>query len=97
MKEVDNGNVITKTTVDAFEKIIKDMNAFAGVTENVRTGALGAAEAMKEVERGIDQISEVTQQNAAASEESSAVSEELAAKAQELESQVNRFKLHKEI
>jgi len=97
VQEVDNGNAITKTTVTAFEKIIKDMNMFAGVTENVRTGALSAAEAMKEVERGIEQISEVTQQNAAASEESSAVSEELAAKAEELESQVRRFKLTEEI
>lgn len=93
VEEVDNGNAITKTTVEAFEKIIKDLNAFADVTETVRTGSLGAAEAMKEVESGIDQISEVTQQNAAASEESSAVSEELAAKAEELASQVRRFKL----
>ena len=96
VEEVDNGNAITKTTVEAFENIIKDLNAFADMTENVRTGSLGAAEAMKEVERGIDQISEVTQQNAAASQESSAVSEELAAKAEELASQVRRFKLLEE-
>lgn len=96
VEEVDNGNAITKTTVEAFEKIIKDLNAFADVTETVRAGSLGAAEAMKEVESGIDQISEVTQQNAAASEESSAVSEELAAKAEELASQVRRFKLNDE-
>ncbi len=96
VEEVDNGNAITKTTVEAFEKIIKDLNAFADVTETVRAGSLGAAEAMKEVESGIDQISEVTQQNAAASEESSAVSEELAAKAEELASQVRRFKLYDE-
>lgn len=96
VEEVDNGNAITKTTVEAFEKIIKDLNAFADVTESVRAGSLGAAEAMKEVESGIDQISEVTQQNAAASEESSAVSEELAAKAEELASQVRRFKLNDE-
>ena len=97
VEEVDNGNAITKTTVEAFEKIIKDLNAFADVTESVRAGSLGAAEAMKEVESGIDQISEVTQQNAAASEESSAVSEELAAKAEELASQVRRFKLYEEV
>ena len=96
VEEVDNGNEITKTTVKAFEKLINDMNSFADVTETVRTGSLGTAEAMKEVERGIDQISEVTQQNAAASQESSAVSEELAAKAEELASQVRRFKLYEE-
>ncbi len=94
VQEVDNGNAITQTTVAAFEKIINDMNAFADMTESVRAGSMGAADAMKEVERGIDQISEVTQQNAAASEESSAVAEELAAKAEELAGQVRKFRLN---
>ena len=42
-----------------------------------------------------EQISQVTQQNAAASEESSAISEQLAGKAVELDKLVNRFKLYK--
>ena len=93
VREVDSGNEITQTTVAAFEKIISDLNGFAEVTEVVRAGSIGAAEAMKEVEHGIDQISVVTQQNAAASEESSAVAEELAAKAEELAAQVRKFTL----
>ncbi len=95
VREIDNGNEITNTTVEAFEKIIGDLNSFAEMTKVVREGAVGAAGAMKEIERGIEQISDVTQQNSAASEESSAVAEELAAKATELDTQVKKFKLYK--
>lgn len=93
VREIDNGNEITQTTVAAFEKIISDLNSFAVVTETVSEGSMSTAKAMQEIEKGIDQISGVTQQNAAASQESSAVAEELAAKAEELTSQVKKFRL----
>ncbi len=94
IEEIDKGNDITITTVSAFENLIKDLDSFATMTKNVNEGSQGAAEAMKEVTHGVDQISGVTQQNAAASQESSAVAEELSAKATELNGLVNRFKLN---
>ena len=48
------------------------------------------------MEAGVEQISGVTQANAAASEECSAISEELAARAEELDSLVKKFTLFKE-
>ena len=93
VREIDNGNEITHTTVEAFEKIIDELNTFAEMTNVVKESSMGAAGAMKEIESGIEQISGVTQMNAAASQESSAVAEELAAKATELDSLVRRFKL----
>lgn len=93
VREIDNGNEITLTTVQAFEKIIDELTDFAEMTNVVKESSMGAAGAMKEIENGIEQISGVTQMNAAASEESSAVAEELAAKATELDSLVRRFKL----
>ncbi len=93
VREIDQGNEITLTTVEAFEKIIGELNSFAEMTNVVKESSTGAAGAMKEIENGIEQISGVTQMNAAASEESSAVAEELAAKATELDSLVKRFKL----
>lgn len=93
VREIDNGNEITLTTVQAFEKIIDELNDFAEMTNVVKESSTGAAGAMKEIESGIEQISGVTQMNAAASEESSAVAEELAAKATELDNLVRRFKL----
>ena len=50
-------------------------------TEGVSDTATAQAQALEQVEEGIEQISMVTQANAAASEECSAVSEELAARA----------------
>lgn len=91
--EIEKGNQITAETVTAFEKIISELTSFAEMTKSVREGAAGAAEAMREIEKGIEQISDVTQQNSAASEESSAVAEELSAKAVELDTQIQKFKL----
>ena len=93
VREIDNGNEITLTTVEAFEKIIDELNSFAEMTNVVKESSTGAADAMQEIENGIEQISGVTQMNAAASEESAAVAEELAAKATELDSLVRKFKL----
>ena len=94
VREIDNGNEITHTTVAAFEKIIQELNTFAEMAKGVSEGAEGASGAMVEIEKGINQISDVTQQNSAASEESSAVAEELAAKATELDAQIKKFKLY---
>lgn len=93
VREIDNGNEITNTTVEAFEKIIGELNSFAEMTKAVKESAVGAAEAIKEIQGGVSQISNVTQQNAATSQESSAVAEELAAKATELDNQIKKFKL----
>lgn len=95
VREIDNGNEITHTTVAAFEKIIGELNSFAEMTNVVKESSTGAAGAMREIESGINQISGVTQQNAATSQESSAVAEELAAKATELDNQIKKFKLFK--
>ncbi len=96
VREIENGNEITHTTVAAFERIISDMRGFADITKEVKENAVAAAGAMKEVAKGIEQISDVTEQNAASSEESSAVAEELAAKATELDNLVKRFKLYED-
>jgi len=49
--------------------------------------------AMREAEKGIDQISEVVQSNSAASEECSATSEELSAQAEAMNELISQFTL----
>ena len=51
------------------------------------------AEAMKQAELGVNQISEVVQSNSATAEESSATSEELSAQATTMDSLISKFKL----
>lgn len=94
IEEIDNGNKITETTAAGFERIIKDMEIFAESAKATKEVSMSQSQALSEVGEGINQISTVTQQNAAASEECSAISEELAARAAELENMVGNFKLY---
>ena len=95
IEEIEKGNKITEETVVTFANIIKEMQGFAAAVHELNENAGNQAIALTQVEQGIEQISTVTQQNAASSEECSAVAEELAARAAELDSLVGRFKLHK--
>ncbi len=95
IEEIDKGNEVTEHTAKGFDKIINDLQNFAEVSKTNSETSTAQAEALSQVEAGIEQISGVTQANAAASEECSAISEELAARAEELDSLVKRFTLHK--
>lgn len=95
IEEIDRGNIITESTATAFEKIIKEMVSFAGIAKDISEIANNQATALSQVEDGIDQISNVTQQNAASSEECSAISQEMATRAAELKTLVGQFKLYK--
>lgn len=96
IEEIDQGNNVTEHTAKGFDKIIKDLAFFAEYAKGNSETSIAQAQALSQVEAGIEQISGVTQANAAASEECSAISEELAARAEELDSLVKRFVLHKE-
>ncbi len=92
--EIEKGDAITKSTAEAFENIIKEMNSFAETAKTSSKTAIEQADILKQVEEGIGQIAGATQENAASAEESLATSEELAARATELAEQVDKFKLH---
>lgn len=95
VEEIEKGNKITEKTAVAFENIIAEMQSFAKTAKGVSENADDQAKVLGQVEAGIEQISLVTQQNAAASQECSAISEELAARAAELDSLVGKFVLHR--
>ena len=95
IEEIDKGHAVTEHTAKGFDKIIKDLEIFAEAAKGTSETSTTQAQALSQVEAGIEQISGVTQANAAASEECSAISEELAARAEELDSLVKRFTLHK--
>lgn len=94
VEEVDKGNAATQKTVVSFERIIKELEDFADKARKNSEVSKEQSVALQQIEKGIDQISLVTSQNAASSQECSAISEELAARAAELDSLVERFKLH---
>ena len=93
VEEVDKGNAVTETAVEGFDRIIDSLDMFAQTAKESSETSISQAKSLAQVEEGIEQISLVTQQNAASSQECSAVSEELAARATELDSLVTRFTL----
>ena len=93
IEEIEKGNEVTESAAAAFQKIIGQMQEFATIVKNASESAKSQAYSLTQIETGIEQISGVTQQNAAASEECSAISGQLAERAEELDSLVKRFKL----
>ncbi len=94
IEEVNRGNAVTEKTAGGFIRIIKELENFAETTKANSERSRTQSAALLQVEEGIDQISLVTQQNAASAEECSAISEELAARSTELDNLVNKFKLY---
>ncbi len=94
VEEIDKGNLVTEKTAVGFERIISELEKFAESAKANSEVSKTQSMALQQVEEGIDQITLVTQQNAASSEECSAISEELAARAAELDTLVNRFTLY---
>ena len=91
--EIEKGNTITRTTADAFNQIIADMESFAELAENTMEKANSQAESLEQIGQGIEQLSGVVQGNAAASEENTAISINLAEGAAKMRDRVNIFKL----
>ena len=91
--EIEKGNTITRTTADAFNQIITDMESFAELAENTMEKANSQAESLEQIGQGIEQLSSVVQDNAASSEENSAISINLAEGATKMHDRVNIFKL----
>ena len=91
--EIEKGNTITRTTADAFNQIIADMESFAEIAENTMEKANSQAESLRQIGQGIEQLSGVVQGNAASSEENTAISVNLAEGAAKMNERVNIFKL----
>ena len=91
--EIEKGNNITRTTADAFNQIIADMESFAEIAENTMEKANSQAESLEQIGQGIEQLSGVVQGNAASSEENTAISINLAEGAAKMRERVNIFKL----
>ena len=53
--EIEKGNTITRTTADAFNQIITDMESFAELAENTMEKANSQAESLEQIGQGIEQ------------------------------------------
>lgn len=92
--EIEHGNNITASTSVAFDKMIEQLNYFAGMAQQTSATADSQSSALDQIEQGIDQIAEVVQNTAASAEETTAISENLADEAVHLDNLVKKFKLY---
>lgn len=93
IQEIEHGNEITAKTTEAIEEVIEGIKFLATSTKEISDLSNAQAETMKQLEMGVEQISEVIQSNSAAAEESSATSQELAAQSENLEELIGHFSL----
>lgn len=94
LSEIENGNTITKKTVEALESIIKSISSFAEMAKGASEASDSQAEMLDQILAGIEQLAGVVQSNSAVAEESSAVSEELSAQSENLKKLVDQFQLN---
>lgn len=93
LKEIGVGNDITLKASEAFGSVIDEMKKFADVAKNSSEVSMSQYDNLKQIQLGIEQISNVVQSNSASAEETSATSEELSAQADTLNSLIGQFKL----
>lgn len=89
--EIQKGNQITERTSLSLGKVVEGMEQLAAATQDAMENSRAQADAMEQIEQGIDQISGVVQSNSATAEETSATSEELSAQAVTMNQLVNQF------
>lgn len=92
--EVKNGVNTTKDTAQYLDRVMEGLQEILEAVGGIRTASDKQAEAMKEIESGVEQISQVVNSNSAAAEETSATSEELSAQSENLNALIARFILN---
>lgn len=92
-KEVGEGNITTAETATVLNRMIDELDGIILEIANIRSASDRQSVSIREMEKGVEQISSVIQNNSAASQETSATSQELSASAMNLDEQVKRFKL----
>lgn len=93
IQEIAKGNQITEKTSESLQKVIEGMGSLAKSAQDAMEHSSVQADAMIQIEQGIEQISAVVQNNSATAQETSATSEELSAQATSMNELVDQFKL----
>lgn len=93
--EVSEGNRVADHASTAIESVVDGIKQIADFSKSLKVMMEQQAEAMREAEKGVNQISGVVQSNAATAQEASATSEELSAQATMLDELVGQFELKK--
>lgn len=95
LSEISKGNDITEETAESMNKVMDELDKILMGVGEIRTASDKQAVSVKEIEKGVEQISLVVTANSETAEETSATSQELSAQAITLNGQVEQFNLRK--
>ena len=93
LNEIEEGNQVAQKAADSMETVVQGINDISDTSKLLSENSNQQIAALREAEKGIEQISEVVQSNSAASEECSATSEELSAQAEAMNELTAQFVL----
>lgn len=93
LNEIEEGNQVAQKAADSMEVVVQGINDISDTSKMLSENSNQQIAALREAEKGIEQISEVVQSNSAASEECSATSEELSAQAEAMNELTAQFVL----
>lgn len=91
--KVGKGMHIAEDTAKALEEIVDGVSRAADLVADIAYASNEQATAISQINEGVFQVSQVTQNNTATAEESAAASEEMTSQAQMLKEMVSKFRL----
>lgn len=94
IREVTAGNRAAKQVSETIQSVVNGIGQIAEFSHNLKGIVTDQAEAMRQTEIGVNQISGVVQDNAATAQEASATSQQLSAQALTLDELIGHFKLN---
>ncbi len=93
IREVTEGNHAAERASEAIQTVVDGIKQIADFSKDLKIMIEDQTESMRQAEVGVNQISEVIQNNAATAQEASATGQELSAQAITLDELVGQFKL----
>lgn len=94
IREVAAGNHAAKQVSETIQSVVNGIGQIAEFSHNLKGIITDQAQAMRQAEIGVNQISGVVQDNAATAQEASATSQQLSAQALTLDELIGHFKLN---
>ncbi|MCB2297392.1 HAMP domain-containing methyl-accepting chemotaxis protein [Clostridium tagluense] len=93
IKKVEIGTKIANNTAESLDQIVVGISKAATLVGEIAAASNEQATAIYQINKGIEQVSDVVQTNSATAEQSAAASEELSSQASMLKSMVGKFNL----
>jgi methyl-accepting chemotaxis protein len=93
INKVESGTDIANVTAKALGEIVEGVSEVATLVSTISNASNEQAIAISQINEGVNQISDVTQNNTATAEETAAASEEMSAQAELLKEMISKFEL----